>query len=79
MPRIPHSRFRSHRPSPRLAGAAAVCALTAGVAADDGGFEAVAFDRALMGVAALMLVLAILTRVERPGRHAAWLSQHSAC
>jgi hypothetical protein len=60
----------------RLGGPAAggaAFALTVGLASDGGGFAALAWDCALVGLGALALVLAILVRVERPGRHAAVL------
>jgi O-Antigen ligase len=60
----------------RLGGPAAggaAFALTVGLASDEGGFAALAWDRALVGLGALALVLAIVVRVERPGRHAAVL------
>jgi hypothetical protein len=39
-----------------------------GLAAADGGYTAVGWNRALIGVAALVLVWALLVRAERPGR-----------
>ena len=48
--------------------AAAAFALTAGLAFDGGGFQAVAFDRALVGVSAAALVLVVLVGGARPGR-----------
>jgi hypothetical protein len=57
----------------RLGGPAAggaAFALTVALASDDGGFGALAWDRALVGLGALALVLAIVARVGRPGRHA---------
>jgi hypothetical protein len=53
-----------------LAAAAAAFALTAGLAADNGGFDPLSWDRALVGVAALALVLAIVAVARRPGPHA---------
>jgi tetratricopeptide (TPR) repeat protein len=52
------------------AGAAAAFALTAAIACDDGGFHAVTWDRALVGLAALALVVMVLNEVPRPGRPA---------
>jgi len=60
----------------RLGGPAAgraAFALTAGLACDAGGFNPLSFDRTLVGVAAVTLVLAILTGGERPGAYAATL------
>jgi O-Antigen ligase/Tetratricopeptide repeat len=48
--------------------AAAAFSLTAGLAFDGGGFQAVAFDRALLGVSAAALVLVVLVGGTRPGR-----------
>ncbi|MDX6465305.1 MAG: hypothetical protein QOI27_345, partial [Gaiellaceae bacterium] len=50
------------------AGAVAAFALTAGLAFDGGGFQPVAVDRALVGVAAVALLVVVLVRGERPGR-----------
>ena len=52
------------------AGGAAAFALTAGLAVDDGGFNAVSYDRALLGLCAVALVAAVVGRCERPGPHA---------
>lgn len=51
--------------------AAAAFALTAGTAWDEGGFHAVAWDRALTGVAVLALAAVLLDGAPRPGRHTA--------
>src|SRR5690348_2208192 len=53
-----------------LAAAAAAFALTAGLAADNGGSDPLSWDRAPVGVAALALVLAVLAVARRPGTHA---------
>jgi len=50
------------------AAAAGACALTAAIACDSGGFHAVTWDRALVGLAALVLVSLLLIDVPRPGR-----------
>jgi hypothetical protein len=52
------------------AGGIAAFALTAGLAADTGGFGAVSWDRALIGLCAAALLLVILAGGERPGRYA---------
>jgi hypothetical protein len=49
------------------AGGAAAFALTAGLAVDNGGFDAVSYDRALLGLCALALVAVVVGRFERPG------------
>jgi hypothetical protein len=49
------------------AGGIAAFALTAGLAADTGGFGAVSWDRALIGLCAAALLLVILGGGERPG------------
>jgi hypothetical protein len=51
-------------------GAVAAFALTVGLAFDGGGFQPVAFDRALVGVSAVALLLVVLMPGSRPG----WLS-----
>ena len=53
------------------AGGAAAFALTAGLAVDEGGYNAVSYDRALLGLCAVALVAAGLWRWERPGVPAA--------
>ena len=55
------------------AGGAAAFALTAGLAVDEGGYDAVSYDRALLGLCAVALVAAVLWRWERPGVPAAAL------
>ncbi len=50
---------------------AAAFALTAGTAWDEGGFHAVAWDRALTGLAVLALAAVLLDGAPRPGRHSA--------
>ncbi len=47
----------------------AAFALTAGTAWDEGGFHAVAWDRALTGLAVLALAAVLLDGAPRPGRH----------
>jgi hypothetical protein len=49
------------------AGGAAAFALTAGLAVDKGGYNAVSYDRALLVLCAVALVAAVAWRVERPG------------
>jgi len=49
--------------------ATAVFALTAGTAWDEGGFHAVACDRALTALAALTFAAVMLVGASRPGRH----------
>jgi hypothetical protein len=49
------------------AGGAAAFALTAGLAIDEGGYNAVSYDRALLGLCAVALVAAVLWHWERPG------------
>jgi hypothetical protein len=64
-------RGQDNRVMARLGGPAAALAafvLTAGLAFDGGGFHAVAVDRALVGVAALALLLVVLVQGERAGR-----------
>jgi O-Antigen ligase len=53
------------------AGGVAAFALTAGLAADEGGFNPVSYDRALLVLCALALVAVVLGRPERPGVPAA--------
>ena len=53
------------------AGGAAAFALTAGLAVDEGGYNAVSYDRALLGLCAVALVAALVWRWERPGVPAA--------
>ena len=53
------------------AGGAAAFALTAGLAVDEGGYNAVSYDRALFGLCAVALVALVLWRCERPGAPAA--------
>jgi tetratricopeptide (TPR) repeat protein len=48
----------------------AAFALTAGTAWDEGGFHAVAWDRALVGLAVLAFAAVVLDGAPRPGRHA---------
>jgi O-antigen ligase/polysaccharide polymerase Wzy-like membrane protein len=55
------------------AGGAAAFVLTACVACDAGGFNALTWDRAFVAVGALLLVLVILVDGARPGRSAAIL------
>ena len=47
----------------------AAFALTAGTAWDEGGFHAVAWDRALIGLAVLAFAAVLLDGAPRPGRH----------
>jgi O-Antigen ligase len=54
-------------------GCLAVAALLVGLAADDGGFEALAWDRALLGLAVVVLLWALLVDARRPGRDGAVL------
>jgi O-Antigen ligase len=49
-------------------GAAFALALTTGLAFDAGGFHALSWDRGLVGLVALALVVVLLARVELPGR-----------
>ena len=56
-----------------IAGAAGAFALCAALACDDGGFDPLSWDRALLGLAAASLVLVLLAGGERPGRHGALL------
>jgi Tetratricopeptide repeat len=49
-------------------GAAAAFALTVGLAFDGGGYQPVAFDRALVGAGAAALLLVVLVRGSGPGR-----------
>jgi tetratricopeptide (TPR) repeat protein len=51
----------------------AAFALTAGTAWDEGGFHAVAWDRALVGLAVLAFAAVVLDGAPRPGRHTAAL------
>jgi hypothetical protein len=53
------------------AGGAAAFALTAGLAVDNGGFDTVSYDRALLGLSAVALVVVVVGRSERPGVPAA--------
>jgi len=53
------------------AGGAAAFALTAALAVDEGGYNAVSYDRALLALCAVALVAAVVWRWERPGVPAA--------
>jgi hypothetical protein len=69
LPQIAH-RAADHE---RL-GFVAAFAVVAGVAVDNGGFDPLTWDRPLIGVAALVLVVGLLWSVERPSRLASiWL------
>src|SRR3954449_13487590 len=69
LPQIAH-RAADHE---RL-GFLAAFAVVAGVAVDNGGFDPLTWDRPLIGVAALVLVIALLWTVERPsGVASIWL------
>src|SRR4051794_37117962 len=69
LPQIAH-RAADHE---RL-GFLAAFAVVAGVAVDNGGFDPLTWDRPLIGVTALVLVVALLWSVERPSRVASiWL------
>jgi hypothetical protein len=54
-------------------GGLAVAALLVGLAADDGGFRSLAWSRALLGLAVVVLLWALLVDARRPGRDGAIL------
>jgi hypothetical protein len=65
IPAVAHRAALAARP-----GGVAAFALVVGLAVDNGGFDAVSWNRALLGLAVLVLLVALLARVERPGREA---------